>query len=109
MEFLSTHQDERFNISIDTSEYSFDYAKLKILNAIHKNLYFIIPPREEIYTKLKEYGLNYYFNFNYAATNFRNLEQLVKAGVSAIYIADDLCYNLKRVRQACDVYGVELR
>lgn len=109
MEFLSTHQDERFNISIDTSEYSFDYTKLKILNAIHKNLYFIIPPREEIYTKLKEYGLNYYFNFNYAATNFRNLEQLVKAGVSAVYIADDLCYNLKRVRQACDVYGVELR
>ena len=48
MEFLSTHLEDRFNIYIDTSEYSFDYAKLKVLNAIHHNLYFIVPPREDI-------------------------------------------------------------
>lgn len=103
------HLNDRFNIIIDTSEYSFDYAKLKILNAIHHNLYFIIPPKEEIYSKLKEYNIKFYFDSSFAATNFRSLEQLAKIGVSSVYIADDLCYNLKKVRIACDKYGLELR
>lgn len=109
MEFLSGHQEDKFNIVIDTTDYEFDYAKVKILNSIHKNLIFKIPPNPEIYKKFQEYGIKYYFGYEYAATNFRFLEQLVKMGVSAIYIADDLCYNLKRVRQACDHFGVELR
>ena len=109
MEFLSVHLDDKFNIIIDTSEYSFDYARLKVLNAIHHNLYFVIPPREEIYTKLKEYNIKYYFGPECAATNYRSLEQLVNLGVCAVYIADDLCYDLKQVRRACDHFGVELR
>ena len=109
MEFLSTHLDDRFDIIIDTSEYSFDYSKLKVLNAIHKHLYFIIPPKEDIIKFFREYNLRFYFGPQYAATNFRSLESLVKMGVSAVYIADDLCYNLKNVRKACDKYGVELR
>ena len=109
MEFLSTHLDERFDIKIDTSEYLFDYAKLKVLNAIHHNLYFIVPPKEEICKILKEYNINFYFEPDCAATNFRTLEQLAQIGVSCVYIADDLCYNLKRVRAACDKYNLELR
>jgi hypothetical protein len=109
MEFLSMHQEDRFNIIIDTSEYDFDFTKVKILNNIHKNLIFQIPPNPEIYKKLQEYKAKYYFDINYAAINFRSLEQLVRMGVSAIYIADDLCYNLKRVRQACDHFNIELR
>lgn len=109
MEFLSVHQEDKFNIIIDTSDYDFDYAKLKILNSIHKNLIFKIPPKPEIYNKLHEYNIKYYFGFEYAAINFRSLEQLVEMGVSCIYIADDLCYNLKRVRQACDYFNIELR
>ena len=109
MEFLSTHLDDRFNIIIDTSEYSFDYTKLKVLNAIHHNLYFIIPPREDICNILKNNNIKFYFDLSAAATNFRALEQLAKIGVSAVYIADDLCYNLKHVRAACDKYGLEIR
>lgn len=109
MEFLSTHQEDRFDIIIDTSDYSFDYSKLKVLNAIHKDLHFMIPPKEEIYNKLKEYGFKFYFGPEYAATNFRSLERLAKTGTSAVYIADDLCYNLECVRKACDSYGLELR
>lgn len=109
MEFLSSHLDDRFNITIDTSEYSFDYAKLKVLNAIHHKLYFIVPPKEEICSKLTEYNIKFYFNASSAATNFRSLEQLAKIGVSSVYIADDLCYDLKHVRAACDKYGLELR
>ena len=109
MEFLSTHLNNRFNITIDTSEYSFDYNKLKVLNAIHHNLYFIVPPKEEICTMLKNNNIKFYFNASAAATNFRALEQLAKIGVSSVYIADDLCYNLKRVRAACDKYGLEIR
>ena len=109
MEFLSTHLEDRFNIFIDTSEYDFDYAKLKILNAVHKNLYFIIPPKKDLCYNLKKNNIKFYFDFNHAATNFRSLEQIANMGVSAIYIADDLCYNLKQVRKACNAYGLELR
>lgn len=41
MEFLSTHKEDRFNIFIDESEYSFDYAKLKILNSLHPQIYIV--------------------------------------------------------------------
>ena len=110
MEFISTHQEERFNIFINTSEYSFDYSKLKILNAIHKKLYFIISPvKEDIIKMFKENEIHFYFSPEYAARNFRSLEQLAKIGVSAVYIAEDLCYNLKKVRKACDKYNIELR
>ena len=109
MEFLSMHLNNRFNITIDTSEYSFDYNKLKVLNVIHHNLYFIVPPKEEICTMLKNNNIKFYFNVSAAATNFRALEKITKIGVSSVYIADDLCYNLKRVRAACDQYGLEIR
>ena len=55
MEFLSGHQEDKFNIVIDTTDYEFDYAKVKILNSIHKNLIFKIPPNPEIYKKFQEY------------------------------------------------------
>lgn len=109
MEFLSTHLDDKFNISIDTSEYNFDYSKLKILNAIHKNLYFIVPPKEDLCKKLKENNIKFYFGPEFAATNFSSLEYLANIGVSAVYIAEDLCYNLKNVRILCDKYNIELR
>lgn len=109
MEFLSLHPTERFNVTIDTSEFPFDYSKLKILNVICPNLYCVIPPKEEVYLKLKKYNIKFYFNSSAAAINFRSLEQLAKIGVSSIYIADDLCYDLKNVRDACDKYNLELR
>ena len=55
------------------------------------------------------YNIKFYFDASFAVTNFRSLEQLAKIGVSSVYIADDLCYNLKKVRIACDKYGLELR
>lgn len=54
MEFLSDHINQRFNIKIDTSDYEFDIAKLKVLNKIHPNIYIITTPYKNDFNYFKE-------------------------------------------------------
>lgn len=109
MEFLSKYPDTRFNITIDTSEYEFDYTKLRILNTIHKHIYIVTSLQEEKYKQLKEMGLKFYFSPDFPIVNFRLLEYIINLGVTDVYIMDDLCYNLERVRKMADKYNVHLR
>ena len=42
-------------------------------------------------------------------TNFDQLNYLLELGVSQIYLAEDICFDLRRVKHACDGYNVSLR
>lgn len=42
-------------------------------------------------------------------TNFDQLHYLLELGVSEIYLAEDICFDLRRVKQVCDHYNVKLR
>ena len=109
MEFLSKYPDTRFNITIDTSEYSFDYNKLRILNSINSNIYIVTSLRHEYYKKFQELGIKFYFSPDFPIVNFRLLDYVIKLGVSDVYIMDDLCYDLARVRRAADKAGISIR
>ena len=53
--------------------------------------------------KLKENDINFYFSEDYPCRSFKDLQSYVDSlGVSAVYIADDLCYDLPAVRRYCD-------
>ena len=59
-------------------------------------------------SKLRENKCKFYFT--YPATDFFNLQDLVEGqGVSCVYIANELCFNLDAVRQYCDKHDVEIR
>ena len=109
MEFLSKYPDTRFNITIDTKEYQFDYSKLPILNTIHKHIYIVTSLYENHYKQLQEMGIKFYFNADFPIVNFRLLKYVIDLGVTDVYIMDDLCYDLKRVRAAADKNNVSIR
>lgn len=109
MEFLSKYPDTRFNITIDTSEYSFDYNKLRILKNINPNIYIVTSLHQEYYKKLQELGMKFYFSSDFPIVNYRLFAYVVNLGVTDVYIMDDLCYDLKRVREAADKAGVHIR
>lgn len=109
MEFLSKYPETRFNITIDTSDYSFDYNRLRILKNINSNIHIVTSLHQEYYKKLQELGIKFYFNSDFPIVNFRLLDYVIKLGVTDVYIMDDLCYNLKRVREVADKTGVNIR
>lgn len=109
MEFLSKYPETRFNITIDTSDYSFDYNRLRILKNINPNIHIVTSLHQDYYKKLQELGIKFYFNSDFPIVNFRLLDYVIKLGVTDVYIMDDLCYNLKRVREVADKTGVNIR
>lgn len=110
MEFLSDHQNERFNIRVDTSEYPFnDYSKFKILNAIHPQVYIVIPMNLQYCEILQENNIKFYFDADFPISNFRTLEYICSLGVSDVYIQDDLCYNLESVKKTTKHFDVQVR
>ena len=112
IDFLQDHQQYRFNLTIENNEIygdNFDLEKLKILNAIHPNLYICTHFETREFLKLREMGLKYYFSASAAANSFRLLEELVKFGTTDVYIIDDLCYCLADVRKFCDKNNVRIR
>lgn len=109
LDFLQKHTDVRFNIQIDTSEYDFDFNKIHILNVIHPQLYIVTDYRSGEYKKLKSMNVKFYFSSNLMADSFRSLEHIVDLGATDIYIADDLCYSLEKVKRFCAQHGVRSR
>jgi hypothetical protein len=80
-----------------------------MLNTLHPQVYIVISPWDRLFPLVKEVGMKFYFSNSYPVTSYRLLEENVQTGVSDIYIADDLCYDLANVRKACDKFGVRLR
>lgn len=109
MEFLSDHTDSRFNIFVDDSEYSFDYTKLKVLNAIHPQVYIVTTLRRNQYKIFQKNNIKFYFNSEIPIDSFRMFEYVCSLGITDVYIQEDLCYNLKKVRKAADHFGVQIR
>lgn len=109
MDFLSRFSDTRFNITIDTSEYSFDYSKLRILNNINPNIHIVTSLHQNYYKKLQELGIKFYFRTDFPIVNYRLLDYVIGLGVTDVYIMDDLCYNLKRVKEIATKKGVNIR
>lgn len=110
IEFLSNHPQDRFNISIDISEYEFDFSKLNILNKINPNIYIKLSPLTANQQKLlKELNIKFFFDSSYSMFSYRMLEDFAALGVTDVYIADDLCYDLINVKKACEKLGISIR
>ena len=110
MEFLVKYPDTRFNITIDTSEFSFDFNKLNVLKTIHQKFYIVLQtPNDEKIKFLQENGIKFFFGPQVSIFNFRLLDWAIKQGVTDVYIMDDLCYRLKDVRKSADKEGFSVR
>ena len=73
------------------------------------NIYFKIPLNLKLVEEMKEHKLKFFFRALSAPSSFSLLEEQLMLGVSDVYICDDLCYNLEKVKKACDKYNVQVR
>ena len=106
-DFLTKYKDIRFNILPK------DMTKQQMLvaDSVNPNIYFRIAQSEDIefFDFLKENNLKFFLDYPAAASCFTSLEQQILLGVTDVYIADDLCYNLEKAKKACEKHGVRTR
>lgn len=79
------------------------------LSKVSDDVYFRLDSSDVLkVSKLRENKCKFYFT--YPATDFFYLQDLVEGqGVSCVYIANELCFNLDAVRRYCDKHNVEIR
>lgn len=109
--FLKKYKDYRINIEF---EGKLDKGVLLAAVAVHNNvaarLKSIDAHNKADLQELKDQGVKYFFDFyEMAAYNRTALGNLIDLGVSDVYIMDDLCYNLKEVKERCLQENIQVR
>lgn len=105
--FLQEHKDIRFNLSMRGSPLSLD--SLKILVQSFPHLYFRIQFGSDIYGQLADINAKFFFDADQPATSFCLLDELCSYDITDVYIADDLCYQLEKVRKYADIHHLQVR
>ena len=125
VEFDIPYDDERPNVLDKFLDFVKLYPKRRI-NVCFKNqinmqhLFIMNKASDDIYVRIKvkdvphvkelvEEGHKFFFDSELPAYNYSTLESLCSLGTTDIYIADDLCYDLKTVKKYCEEHGVYMR
>lgn len=89
-----------------------DPSIIGIITRIHDNIYVRLSSISQLaqIKELKERRINYFIDYKvFPATSFTSLSYLIDLGVSDVYIADDLMYNLKTTKEITDSHGIRTR
>lgn len=109
--FLKKYPYHRVNIEF---EGKVDKSVLVAARAVHPNiaarLRSVDAANETLLQELKNSKVKFFFDYNeMAAYNNASLENLIALGVSDIYLLDDLCFSLDKVRKVCDEKHIQIR
>ena len=106
--FVENYSNKRINIRIIGNDIPLNH--LVTLSRINKNIHVKLDLYQfSCVERLKEKDIKFYFDQHVPATTFIFLDELLNLGVSDVYIADDLCYNLENVSKRCKKDGVQIR
>ena len=117
--FLQEHLNQRVILIIKELEDFSQSEEWRKLNTIHEKypefnfaLCFKEAGRfEEITDAIKNCidNLQIPFFMGSVATNFDELNYLCSLGVSDVYLAEDICFDLRRAKRVCDIHKVQIR
>lgn len=108
IEFAETYQDHRINIEMDIV----DSSLLSVLSKVHPRIYVRLTRMSDmtILSELRKKKIKFFFDSEaYTATSITSLIFLISIGVSDVYIADDLCYDLENTAEIAHGWNVQLR
>ena len=106
--FVEEYPHKRINISITDTDIPINH--LITLNKIHDNIYVKLSIYQAYYAeKLKEKEIKFFFDNTIPVSTFTLLDELIKIGVTDVYIADDLCYRLDDVSKRCKKDNIQIR
>lgn len=89
-ELLNSLYEQYNNLSVRF----FEVSKFEILN-------------DNLADDLKKLNIPYFFG--YVVTNFDQLQYLFTQGISEVYLAEDICFDLVRAKALCKQHGVQIR
>ena len=97
-------------ISEDLMRKPENYDTLKMLHDAYSNTVVRIDkPFLGVCEKLKKLGMPFFFEKNYFADSFDQLEALCSFGVSDVYIRGEICFSMDKVRAIADKYNTLIR
>lgn len=106
--FVEQYPNKRINIAI--TDNNIPVSHLVTLNKLHDNVYVKLNIYQQRYAiEFKNKGIKFFFDNTVPVSTFILLDELIKMGVSDVYIADDLCYNLENVSNRCKKDNVQIR
>lgn len=108
IEFAEAYPDHRINVKMDVVDVSF----LSILSKTHSDICARLADFSDMQhvKALKEKGVKFFFDHNiFPATSITTLDYLISLGVSDVYIADDLMYDMKYMKEITDSHNVNVR
>lgn len=108
LEFIDLYSDRRININFRGEQFPTNIALS--IQKVSDNTYIKLAPEQiPVLPELQENNCRYFLSSATPAYNFISLESLIDLGVSDIYPADDLVYNLRDTKILCDYAGIGMR
>ena len=108
LEFAEEYPDKRINIETNKIDVSF----LSVLNKAHDNIYIRLTDISDFqYVEVfKEKGIKFFFDVKcLPANSIASLDYLLSLGVSDVYLADDLLYDLRETHLFTSSHNVGIR
>ena len=107
LEFTILYKDRRININFKGD---FPMSIATSIQKVSDNTYIKLSP-EQIpqLSELRENGLRFFFGPAMPAHSLTSLESLINLGVTDVYVADDLLYNIQETKDICNKAGIGMR
>lgn len=107
IEFVQEYENKRINIEFPAEV---DIPTMRALTKVANNVYVRLFPQDFKYiAELRKNDCRFFPDSMAAATNYTTLESFLSLGVSDVYIADDLCYNIEKVYKICQNNNAGIR
>lgn len=107
IDFISLPFIKRVNVHFDNKVMIKDMG---VANRVKECIYVRLSADQWFATKsLKEAGIPFFFDATLPVSTYCQLDEMINLGVSDVYIADDLTYNLQEVSDYCHTHNVNMR
>lgn len=108
LEFIDLYKDRRINIDFKGRYFPTNIA-LSVQKVSDNTYIKLLPEQVQNLPELQENNCRYYFGAANSAYNLISLEDMINLGVTDIYPADDLLYDIKHTKEICDNAGIGMR
>lgn len=106
IDFVQKEESKRLNLAFE----KIDIKTIKIVNALNKNIYIrIMNGQLDAIKQLEENSVRYFFDVSIPIYSYTTLNWALSHSPTDIYITDDLCFNLRHIKNVCEKNGTQLR
>lgn len=107
IEFVQEYEDKTINIMFPEGVH---VPTMKSIYKVSKKVRVRLKAEDSFKVQeLKENNIPFFFDSTMPIYNKSALDAYIKLGVCAVYVADDLCYDMEDVSKICKLHSVQLR